>query len=213
MDAAIPLQDRSSQWQDLELNYAIKSIRKFTNADQIYVIGRPRRLFKEDVEFIWLDIRDTYQEYHKRHENVRLKLLKAFPHLSDSFLLTNDDIYFLRPCKLEDMPLYHIGDGKDFAQEKDGKYREMLEALDGDCYEVHTPMVIDKDVFQEATKPFQLYRTLYGNASDRDKKRLKEDVKYYGERSMQELAQLPFVSVSDNRFPRKLRGLIENRIQ
>lgn len=213
MDVLYPLKDKKSVWGDLELHYSIQSLRKFTNADNIYIIGKKREI-KHPIEGTWIDFPDQYdtsKEYQHRHENVRQKILRACDSdISDPFLLMNDDFFILRPLEL-DMPLYYNGTCKEFAKGKGGEYKKQLEKIEGKWFELHVPMVIDKDVFREATKPFMLYRSLYGNASDRPKQQMR-DVKWYGDRSFSQMAQLSFISVSDMRFPRALRGLVESRI-
>lgn len=210
MNAVIPIKDRRSFIKDWELRYAVKSLDKFTNCENIIIIGKPRQ--KPNIpgcKVIWVDYRDKYRPINPlRHENVRRKVLKACHILEQPFMLTNDDIFFMQDFDIEEMPLYYNGTCKEFAENKGGKYKKMLQEIGGLNFELHTPMIIEPDIFQESTKEMKLYRSLYGNASDLPKQEM-EDVKSYGKDSADNFRELPFISTSEAHLKGDVKRLIK----
>lgn len=210
MNAVIPIRDKQTIIKDWELYYCIQSIRKFTNCEHIFIIGKPRQ--KPNIpgtKLFWIDYRDRYMAVNPfRHENVRLKVLKACHVLKEPFLLLNDDIFFLQECDITKMPLYYWKTCKEFAEEKAGHYKKMLLEIDGLNFELHTPMIIQPKIFEESTKEMKLYRSLYGNASDLPKEEM-PDVKSYGEDSAERFRELPFISTSEAHLKTDVKMLIK----
>lgn len=177
-DAVIPIRDTPSVFNDLELKYCLRSIDKHTDCD-VWCIGEPR----DWLSVNWIEETDEKLNYDSRHENVRQKILAACnnPHVSDPFILFNDDFFLLRP--IQDIPHYYDGTIEYRLQSSAGGYRDRMDesrkhSKDGLNYELHCPVVIDKELFKNVTTPGSLYRNIYCSHSDRDKKPM-GDVKMY----------------------------------
>lgn len=204
MNVVIPLRDRSIL-QDWELRYCIKSIRKFTNAEVIFIVSK-----KRDVEFpgnsgkiVWIDYQDKYPAKNPtRHENVRLKVIAAGEAIRKPFLLMNDDMFFLKKTDITTIPLYYWKTCKEFAKNKGGRYRQMLERINGLNFELHLPIIVDPNLFKAVTKSGELYRSVYCNASSLPKKERK-DVK------IQRLSKVDdIISTSETALKNEIKDLI-----
>lgn len=210
MNVCIPIRDKQTIIKDWELYHCIQSIRKFTNCEHIFIIGRPRQ--NPNIphhKVFWVDYRDRYRAVRPfRGENVRLKILKACHILKEPFLLLNDDIFFMQECDITTIPLYYYKTCEEFAKSKGGSYKDLLLKHPGVNYELHVPMIIQPEVFERATEPLGLYRSLYGRASDLPKQEMK-DVKHYGQDGAEYFRDLPFISTSEAHMKTDVKMLIK----
>ena len=182
MDVVIPLRDRPSSFGDLELRFALRSIEKYFPVRDVWCVGIPR----EWLSVNWIEQPDSIGSYDTRHESVRQKILRACenPFISDPFALWNDDIFLLKP--IEEIPDYYDGTIQDRLKDTTSGYAERMRKTipysDGRNYEVHTPVMIDKNVFKRVSKEGMLNRNPHCSLSKRKKVQI-EDPKLYNHNS------------------------------
>jgi hypothetical protein len=157
MILAIPYRDDGND--GYELRYAIRSMKKyFTQLSGVLLIGdRPT----------WYIGKHFYEPDHRSRKaySIYRKIL-AVPY--DTFLFSNDDIFATQP--FDPPPLYYTGPLKTAIAHGIHKNRFILTSQllpDGLSYDLHVPMVIDRDKFETAcnvdwSKEY-LYRSIYGN--------------------------------------------------
>lgn len=177
-DIVIPLRDRPSLYNDMELKYCLRSIEKHIEFGDVWCVGIPR----DWLSVNWISKPDLQGEYDQRHDSVRQKILAACdnPFISDPFILMNDDFYLLRD--IDELHDYYDGTIQERLKNTATGYRERMHATiehsDGRNYEVHTPVVIHKEIFKSATKEGALYRNLYCSASPTEKVPIKDPKLY-----------------------------------
>ncbi len=164
MKIIIPYKDTPSAYP--EIKYCLRSIDKYYPTE-VYIVSK-------------LKIKGTNHIYYEdktrnRYENVRQKTLKACKVLKEPFILMNDDMYFLEE---PDFPDWYDGT----IEERIGgnnTYMKMLRkttdlSKDGLNYCVHSPMVIDPELFKKVTVEGLPFRNIYGSYSDREKREIKD---------------------------------------
>ena len=177
-DVVIPLRDRPSLYNDLELKYCLRSIDKHMNVRDVWCVGIPR----DWLSVNWIEQGDLQGHYDSRHESVRNKILKACnnPFISDPFILFNDDFMLLRD--IDELHDYYDGTIEHRLRNTATGYRQRMEATmpysDGNNYEVHTPVLIYKELFKSVTKENMLYRNIYCSASPTEKVEIKDPKLY-----------------------------------
>lgn len=172
--------------QNEELRYSMRSVAQNLEHAAVWVVGACPDWVSDEVGWI-----QTRQIDHK-HRNVRNNLLAACASsvpISSSFILMNDDFFVLRPTR-EVLPL-HAGSLDEFAARhfkpganqlnwgrraaETSRTLQML-GLPADslhCYELHVPMVIDRELavstyraveaIGRADVRYSMFRTRYGN--------------------------------------------------
>lgn len=161
MDIVIPL-GKGSLWQDNEIRYALRSIEKnLKDYGKIYIIGRKPDWVK-NVEFIPQDDPHRCKELNIM-EKVRTACLT--PEISDLFLFSNDDIYFMHPQSIHEVGYYHSGPMEEYIVGKrlNGyletmkRTMEMLKSrgLPTLYYDIHVPIPYAKKLFVEAVDQYK----------------------------------------------------------
>lgn len=171
MDFVYPVKE--SRWE--ELKYSLRSL-KNVEYDNIFIIGKlPEYLSESNLIFIGKD-----DPYGLSTSNIVRKLLHICgdKRVSDDFVLMNDDFYFLEPQEIEN---YHIGTMKfHIENRRKDMYKKYLERTRGlikkelgirepKSYELHYPIVINKEKFKKIFKKIKwknkriVWRSIYGN--------------------------------------------------
>ena len=185
MDIVIPIRDRPSLYNDVELQYSLRSIDKYFPVRDVWCVGIPR----EWLSVNWIQTPDMPGKYDGRHESVRQKILSACdnPYVSDPFVLWNDDFFLLR--HVSELHDYYDGTIADRIKNTAPGYRKLMESSiphsDGNNYEVHTPVIIYKDLFKEATRPSALYRNIYCSSSPTEKVEIRDPKLYNKQEHME----------------------------
>lgn len=164
MKIVIPLKDTPSAYP--ELKYCLRSIEKYYPAD-VYIVSKLKVKGTNHIHY--------EDKTRNRYENVKQKVLKACEVLKEPFILMNDDMYFLEE---PDFPDWYDGT----IEERIGgnnMYMQMLRktaelSKDGLNYSVHSPMVIDPELFQKVSVEGLPFRNIYGSYSDREKREIKD---------------------------------------
>jgi len=177
-DVVIPLRDRPSIYNDMELKYCLRAIDKYFPVRDVWIIGTPR----DWLSVNWIEQADLQTNYDARHEAVRQKLIKACEcdYISDPFALFNDDFILTKPIDV--LHDYYDGTIDDRLKDARGGYRDKMArskelSKDGLNYETHVPCMIDKKNFNH-TVGGALYRNIAVSYSDREKVPIKDPKLY-----------------------------------
>lgn len=168
IDIVIPFRN-SEVWQNNELKYTLRSIEKhLKNYRNIYLIGKCPDFLNsvsndsEDKKVIENRIiHQRFGDTSYRTDNIKNKILEAcrIPELSDNFLYTNDDIFFLKDVDAINYPYYYdaniINTIKGRTQDT---YKTSLEntykvfyrnELPVKHFDIHFPIIYNKQKFVE----------------------------------------------------------------
>lgn len=191
-----------------ELRYSLRSLRNFPHDRVVIVGGKPR----------WV----TGVEFHKANpsrnkwKNVYLNLLAACDKVGGSFVVMNDDIFFMEPTVA--LPSWHRGPLAEHIAGIRNQHTEWVLSLkstlehlrrhghaDPLSYEAHIPVEMDADklgaVLETGIKEPHLpqWRTLYGNWWGVPAVHM-EDVKIRNMKTVWD-PSWPLVSTDDRTFP------------
>jgi hypothetical protein len=192
-----------------ELKYSLRSIEKNMPKGRVWVLGYRPVWYIGD--FIYIE--DTA----KKFDNIRncIKVASEHPEISDDFVLMNDDFFALKT--MESVPNFHGG----LLSNKIKQYKELgmasvyirlLELThkqlvmsgikDPIDYDIHVPMVMNKNKLRESLDIAYFPRSSYGNFAKIGGEQIK-DVKIYNSTEKIQLDKnLYFVSVDDRSFLR-----------
>jgi hypothetical protein len=154
-----------------ELRYSIRSVEKNLPHRHIWVVGQAPEWYKGRL----IPVENTNSKY----SNARLNLdaLVKSKHISDDFILMNDDFFIMRP--IEKISYFYEGTLLERAERNElltttGAYTKLLYnthdklvslGIDAPLnYEVHIPMIMNKPKLKNVLKNKTcLWRSLYGN--------------------------------------------------
>lgn len=168
-----------------ELRYSLRSVAENLSHNRVWIVGGCPRWVSDEVGWI-----ETPQAEHK-HRNVRENIRAACrsEHVTDRFILMNDDFFILQPTRRVE-PLHrgtldefitqmaHTGGGQLSWHRRAIETRRTLEMLGLDpagllSYELHVPMVIDRQTVLDSIADLErigrtemrhsMFRTRYGN--------------------------------------------------
>jgi hypothetical protein len=168
-----------------ELRYSIRSIEKNLPHTNIWVVGGKPHWYTG--RFIQL------RPIGGAYKNVRnsLKTIIDSKEISDTFILMNDDFFVMKP--LENLKYYYSGSLDEkvrsrFATAPQSMYTMYLghtqnelrkakveNALD---YELHVPMIFEKEKLSKVVNSPGLWRSMYGNLNNVGGEQM-DDVKIY----------------------------------
>ena len=97
-----------SKWSNNELRYSLRSVERFCkNVGRIYVCGSDPGFLSNEVRFVPCE--DTKKAKHK---NIIAKIEKVIKEtcISDEFLLSSDDHFFIDYVDLDKYPYYSCGE-------------------------------------------------------------------------------------------------------
>jgi hypothetical protein len=152
-----------------ELRYTLRSLKNITNfSGEVVVVGDTEDWFN-NVEVV-----KTSRLSYKPYLDQVLKIHKALPHMPDTFIIGQDDIYCLEPVEIG---VFHQGDFKftsSSLHQRTKRFTHDLLVEKGYTpidYETHTPMLVNKAKLQEVLefivsqpkREMLQWRSLYGN--------------------------------------------------
>lgn len=200
---------RGSKWRNNEIRFSLRSVEKYLPHARIFVIGECPKFLRNVVHIPALDA------YDNKLTNAIFKIRSACREidLSEQFVLMNDDFFFLRHTpRIESFILGKTRTAIANHSTKAGYYfsamrktQDLLNAAghtDPDDYEVHYPMMIEKQKFLEITDAIEweqdgyLFRSLYGNTYEIGGKRRK-DTKLHNIEDLDDLAAGDLLSTAD----------------
>ena len=213
LDVVIPYKDNGSE----ELRYALRSIENNLPHRNVYIIGdKPDWI----TNVTHIPMRQLSRKYTAVRNNIDIACHDK--HISNDFILSNDDFFILRPIKHLN---YHRGLVTEMMRYYGGVYyrgmqetRRLLKLSGIDeplSYELHIPMIINKQKKIEASrlrskrtqKNIHL-RTYYGNLYNVGGRKIK-DVKVYNDK--QKLPKGSFMSTTEQTFNGKAGEYIKQQ--
>lgn len=93
-----------SKWSNNEIRFSLRSVEKFgKNVGRIFVCGVNPGILSDKVIFVPCD-----DPYDCAHKNIMHKIDYVINHtdISDEFLLSSDDHFFVKPVDFDNYPLY-----------------------------------------------------------------------------------------------------------
>jgi len=169
-----------SVWQNNELRYSLRSLQHIPHRNVVIVGELPE--WCQNV--IHIPIPDGYANVHGgKYKNVMRKTIAACEdaRVSDSFVLMNDDFFFLEDCTAIkpyingslDEQIEHYGSNNrnqyGNALRRTKRILKLKGIQEPVSYAVHYPIVYNKQKFLEMTEMFDWlekpasWRTIYGN--------------------------------------------------
>lgn len=157
-----------STWFNLEIKYSIRSLLKHgANIDNIYIIGEKPDFLKYNDGIYHI----PFEELSHAQSNMWNKTLALCrdERISDEFLWMNDDHFFLTDFDCNEYPYYHMGQirQKKYLESENGNpYFKIVHrsvttyeknSLPGLHFDVHTPMIINKNKFIDVYEFFKDY--------------------------------------------------------
>lgn len=170
-----------------ELRYSIRSVHESFPDSKIWVVGgRPNWYMGDYIEVV-----QSLSKYRNAIGN--LKTICSSNEISDRFVLMNDDFYIIK--KIDEIKDYHggpllekinlyqkINSNSNYTRKLAATYKKIkaLGIEDPLDYELHVPMVMEKDKLAETLKNNDqfLWRSIYGNVYNVGGEQM-EDVKVY----------------------------------
>jgi hypothetical protein len=198
-----------------ELRYSIRSVRHNASYNNLWVVGgKPDWYYGNFVEVP--DVGNKFQNIQECY-----KAITQIGAISNEFVLMNDDFFILKPVGI--MPILHGGPLIEKIERYNNngastKYtRILLEAYkkmqklrikDPLDYDIHTPMVIEKNKIKDFIDLSLAPRSMYGNMFNIGGENI-QDVKIYSSKKMQfnsifDYSNLAFLSTEDESFDKIL---------
>lgn len=141
-----------SRWNDTELRYSLRGIEQhLSNYGEVFVIGERPSFLSNNI--IHIPATDGDKTYNKER-NIYTKIMAACndPRVSDDFLFMNDDHFLLSNYRADQFPYYFDGMLGDVSSVSDYRYTlhntKSVLGVDVPCFDVHTPIVYNKRLFQ-----------------------------------------------------------------
>lgn len=153
-----------------ELKYSIRSVVKNLTHNNIWLVGYKPEWYIGN----YIQVEDKSIKF----ENIRkcLSVVTEIGGISDNFTLMNDDFYLIKPMGI--VPTYHGGYLDDkiaryIAQFGSTKYTRILADASKQLkkrgierpldYDIHTPMIMNKEHLKEVIELGMAPRSMYGN--------------------------------------------------
>jgi hypothetical protein len=191
-----------------ELRYSIRSAVKNLRFNNLWVVGGKPEWYVGN----YLEVIQNKSKYTNARNNLRA--ICNSPEISDSFILMNDDFYIMK--KVESVPYMHGG----LLPNKISRYKELTgdtrhvlmlkktfanlsrrkgsDVLD---YELHVPMVMEKEKLLKIIDVPDLWRSRYGNVFNVGGIEM-DDVKVYSSgglaKNIEDLDMLKYDYLSSN---------------
>lgn len=171
---------RGSKWGNTELRYCLRSLEKHAKGlGRVFVVGNNPGFLSKECITLWRDDAGKNKEH-----NIAEQIMHACEKLplSENFLWTTDDVFFLQDTDITSYPYYQDGNlEQKWNRCKPGGYRVALMQTDAQLrgkgitttnYEIHVPIMYNRAKFRSLTKWLDLsarvpmgltFRSVYGN--------------------------------------------------
>ena len=204
-----------------ELRYSIRSVVKNMPHNKIWLVGYKPSWYLGD----FISVPNTTTKF----ENIRLAIKSAAQNneISDSFILMNDDFFAIKPADpsiilhggllIDKINRYRsmIGSGR-YITLLENTYKFLIKSgiKDPLDYDIHTPMVFNKEKLNKVIDRRHFPRSLYGNMF-KVGGQFTNDVKIYPDNSLLKhniQEDSPYISTQDNSFEYLLDNLLKNEL-
>jgi hypothetical protein len=155
-----------------ELRYSIRSVVESFPDSNIWVVGGKPNWYTGN----YIEVNQIYSKYKNAAEN--LKKICSSSEISNTFVLMNDDFYIIK--KINNIETFHggyllnkinlyqrINGNSNYTRKLAATYKRLkgLNINDPLDYELHVPMIMEKEKLQEVLKSNDqfLWRSIYGN--------------------------------------------------
>ena len=189
-----------------ELRYSLRSIEENMPEGRVWVIGHRPVWYIGD----FVPVNDIGGKF----DNIKncIKIASEHEEISDNFILMNDDFFALK--KIDNMPVFHGGLLKDKIEKykeqmMSPKYIKLLELTykqllanniaDPIDYDIHVPIVMNKEKLSQSIPIAYFPRSAYGNFADIGGTKI-TDVKVYGSVKIKNDDAFDFLSTEDRSF-------------
>lgn len=148
-----------SKWQNNEIRYSMRSLEKYgKNVGQVYVIGEEPDFISDEVKYIKAtDIGSPACNhwYKVKRFFVETGIKRA------CYMM--DDIFFIKDVDLENYPYYCSGELKKYTDIGRNNYHRMITDTKKELekenkpitnFEIHCPIIYEKDKFESLEKKF-----------------------------------------------------------
>lgn len=221
-----------SKFHDAEIKYSIALLKKFAKFDRIFIVGKYPEGYAKTKDVVYIPFDDQLS----RTKNVFLKICMVASdcNISENFLYMMDDVFILNHIDIENYPLYHSNEIKDFPKEYLTTYlKEMAETKEFLKkhnkpvlnYGVHCPIVYNRDKIKEIDSFYWKYvnskeskyglnpRVLYGNWFEDDRKQYIKDIKLTRNHNLNQLISMlqdkEWFSVGSQTFGRDIQQYLK----
>lgn len=198
-----------------ELRYSLRSIEQNMPSGKVWLVGNRPIWYIGDLVFV--------KDIGGKFDNIKncIKTVAYHSAISDNFVLMNDDFFALR--KMNEVPILHGGPLKEkILRYKElrmpSKYIKLLELtykqlidnniLDPIDYDIHVPMVMNKEKLKQSINLAYFPRSTYGNFAKVGGLKI-EDVKIYGTEKKQLDHCGNFLSTEDRSFVTLKNNILE----
>ena len=155
-----------SKWKNNELRYSLRSLEKYCkNVGQVYVIGENPGFLSDKVKYI------KATDIGSPACNHWYKVKRFFVETGlDKGCYMMDDIFFIKDTDLENYPYYYNRELPDYKCSDPNVYHRTLRntrnellkrKLPTKSFEVHCPIIYEKDKFQSLEKDFLHFKSKY----------------------------------------------------
>jgi hypothetical protein len=189
-----------------ELRYSLRSIEENMPEGRVWVIGHRPVWYIGD----FVPVNDIGGKF----DNIKncIKIASEYEEISDNFILMNDDFFALK--KIDNMPVFHGGLLKDKIEKykeqmMSPKYIKLLELTykqllannitDPIDYDIHVPIVMNKEKLSQSIPIAYFPRSAYGNFAGIGGTKI-TDVKVYGSVKIKNDDAFDFLSTEDRSF-------------
>ena len=216
-----------SRWQDNETKYSLRSLEMFgRNVDNVYIVGSKPNFLNNKVK--WISVSDIGYPSVNHWYKVRKFFLETN---IEKAIYMMDDIFFTKEVDFNNYPFYQKGDLKYTSSNPTGYHKSInntkktLEELGKPItnFEVHCPILYERDKFLSMTEMFEKYRkkfpnfiqvrSLYCNWSNITGK-FTNDVKIFGKDMGKVITKLDILdcfSISNDSIKSGMGSILEKR--
>ncbi len=210
LDVVYILRNSGTRWGNNEIRYSVRSIDGHFDFGNLWIVGKMPKFF-DDKKVHLIEAEDIHSNKIK---NAIAKISKACRErrISQEFILMNDDFFFNKRKK----EIEYFNKGKlritmKNHETKGGYYYKAIKNTvsilkdmgikDPLDFEVHYPIVFDKDKFLEMVASIDerevfLFRSVYGNLNVK-KSKYRRDVKVFNIKQFKSKSKLDFISTDD----------------
>jgi hypothetical protein len=188
-----------------ELRYSLRSIEKNMPNGKVWLVGNRPEWYIGELIYV--------SDIGNKFDNIRncIEIVSSHPDISENFILMNDDFFALN--KMNEIPTLHGGLLLDkITRYKElrmpSKYIRLLELtykqlvlnniVDPIDYDIHVPMVMNKNKLKDSLKIAYFPRSAYGNYASIGGEKI-NDVKIYGSANNINLNNY-YISTEDRSF-------------